>query len=943
MSPSTLLGWTSPSRSASPPPSRPLVSHTNQNRRRAPRTSSSSFSTTPDSATSARSVPTSAPRVSMGWPPTVLPSTASTSPRCARPRGRPSSRAATTTPWAWGSWPTSRWASPATTPACRRRRRRCPACCVTPGTRRMAVGKWHLVPRWQRSAAGPFDTWPLGVGFERYYGFLQGDTNHWAPNLVCDNHYIDPPRRPEEGYHLSEDLADQAIADGAGPATGRARASPSSCTSPWAPCMRHITSPPVGGPVSGCLRPGVGTVARGSCSTARSPPGSCREGTLLTERPSWVRAWNDLSAGERRMLARQQEVFAGFLTHTDAQIGGLHLVSRPARGPRRHADHGLLRQRGERRGRYRLGSFNEHRFTAHARESVDANLEHYDDWGGFTTYPHYSWGWAWAGNTPHKLWKRYTWLGGTRTPLIVRWPGPRSRPPAPHGRSSRHGVDLMPTIMAATGLQPPDEVDGIAQRRDDGVSLLSTLEDPACARGAPDAVLRDAGLTIHLPRGLEGDDRTTSAKASSTRRSWPWEAATSRRPSGSCSTSRRTSPRPWTGRPTSRKRCAAWPTCGPPRRSATTCSLSPTDWWTASAGSSRRRGRQGSSRTFLPGGGSVNDESVPMLWGGFRMIAAVDVDGVAADGVIFALGDWFGGYAVASRPAGSSRSALCPGRRYPRPDGERCTDVGSSRDRGDLRPRDRRSSRTSDDEGGRRRGRQDRGSGHAAAGSPARRSRTPSGSATWDFRCRGPTGRRLFSPAPCTPSASRHPGRPHRRGRRGGDRTAQRTDAPGATRPVTGAPRRRRVRAPGAHGHGAPPPRRPGRRSASSRPWRDRTAPSGRGPRRSAHRRAAADRRGIGLEQADGLVPARRSARLAYAALSSSIPRAVSVTASPPAISETHWSPCSCPSAMWCTTTPTGHCSPGTSSAHSASEQDRAKATTSRFAAAKSSARAVPR
>ena len=75
----------------------------------------------------------------------------------------------------------------------------------------IAVGKWHLTPRWQRSAAGPFDTWPLGLGFERYYGFLQGDTNHWAPNLVCDNHYIDPPRRPEDGYHLSEDLADQAV------------------------------------------------------------------------------------------------------------------------------------------------------------------------------------------------------------------------------------------------------------------------------------------------------------------------------------------------------------------------------------------------------------------------------------------------------------------------------------------------------------------------------------------------------------------------------------------------------------------------------------------------------------------------------------------------------------------------------------------------------------
>jgi len=75
----------------------------------------------------------------------------------------------------------------------------------------MAVGKWHLVPRWQRSFAGPFDSWPLGLGFEHYYGFLQGDTNHWSPNLVADNHYVDPPRRPEDGYHLTEDLADVAI------------------------------------------------------------------------------------------------------------------------------------------------------------------------------------------------------------------------------------------------------------------------------------------------------------------------------------------------------------------------------------------------------------------------------------------------------------------------------------------------------------------------------------------------------------------------------------------------------------------------------------------------------------------------------------------------------------------------------------------------------------
>ena len=127
------------------------------------------------------------------------------------------------------------------------------------------------------------------------------------------------------------------------------------------------------------------------------------------------------------------------------------------------------------------GSVNEHRFTAHLRESMADNLAHYDDWGGFTTYNHYSWAWAWAGNTPHKLWKRYTWLGGTRTPLIVHWAGRDRRGRARCARQFAHAIDLMPTIMAAVGLDVPDEVDGVAQQAVDGVSLLAALEDPAAA------------------------------------------------------------------------------------------------------------------------------------------------------------------------------------------------------------------------------------------------------------------------------------------------------------------------------------------------------------------------------------------------------------------------------------------------------------------------------
>ena len=175
-------------------------------------------------------------------------------------------------------------------------------------------------------------------------------------------------------------------------------------------------------------------------------------GTELTPRPEWVRAWDDQSADERRMLARQQEVFAGFLTHTDAQIGRV-VSALETFGLMDNtmilvfSDNGASAEGGK------DGSINEHRFTAHVRESLEENLAHYDDWGGFTTYNHYSWGWAWAGNTPHKLWKRYTWLGGTRTPLILHWPGrvaqpgtvappvqPRHRPPAHDHGGGRAGT-----------------------------------------------------------------------------------------------------------------------------------------------------------------------------------------------------------------------------------------------------------------------------------------------------------------------------------------------------------------------------------------------------------------------------------------------------------------------------------------------------------------------
>jgi arylsulfatase len=183
-----------------------------------------------------------------------------------------------------------------------------------------AVGKWHLAPRWEQSASGPFGLWPLGLGFERYYGFLNGDTNQWTPDLVRDNGFIEPPGRPEDGYHLTEDLADQAI---------RLIRDQQHAT-PDRPFLLYLATGAVHAPHHAprdfidayAGRFDGGWEAWREATFARQRDlGIVPAGTRLTERPPWIPDWDALPADQRRLFARFMEVFAGFLTHTDAQIG----------------------------------------------------------------------------------------------------------------------------------------------------------------------------------------------------------------------------------------------------------------------------------------------------------------------------------------------------------------------------------------------------------------------------------------------------------------------------------------------------------------------------------------------------------------------------------------------------------------------------------------------
>src|SRR5579859_2248890 len=342
------------------------------------------------------------------------------------------------------------------------------------GYNTFAVGKWHLAAKGEYSAAGPTDRWPVGLGFERFYGFLGAETSQWSPELVRDNTAVDPPRTPAQGYHLTEDLADQAIrmvqdqqqANASKPffcyvATGAAH-SPHQVPTNWIDAYRGRFD-------QGWEAWRIDAFAR-QLSEGIVPPG-----TTLTERPSWVPVWEDLSTDERRLYARYMEVFAAFVSHTDAQIGRLvdFLAERDV------LDNTLillLSDNGASAEGGLTGTLNEPSSWAQMPQDLAEACDRIDEIGGHRVFNHYPWGWAWAGNTPLRLWKRYAWLGGVRTPLVVRWPLKIVDRGAVRTQFC-HAIDLFPTILDVIGVEPPEVVDGVTQQRVDGASIASTFED----------------------------------------------------------------------------------------------------------------------------------------------------------------------------------------------------------------------------------------------------------------------------------------------------------------------------------------------------------------------------------------------------------------------------------------------------------------------------------
>ncbi len=343
------------------------------------------------------------------------------------------------------------------------------------GFNTFASGKWHLAPDNALTASGPFDNWPTGWGFQKYYGYLGGETNQWYPSLVSGVARIDPPATPEEGYHLSEDLVDQAIGfiiDEQAAAPGKPYflyLAFGACHAPHHAPQEYIDM------YEGEFDRGWDAI-RNETLDRQKAMGIVPEDAELPPRDPYVKAWDEFSADEKRALAREQEVYAGFLTHTDAQIGEF-LDYLEATDQLNNTMIVLFSDNGaSAEGGYN-GTSNFFYWLNNMEENLTSIFAKMDELGGPKTYPLYAIGWAMAGNTPFKRYKQNTHEGGIHEPLIIYYPA-LIKDDGGFREQYTHAIDIMPTVLELLGLQAPEVYNGYPQKPIEGMSFAGSLTDP---------------------------------------------------------------------------------------------------------------------------------------------------------------------------------------------------------------------------------------------------------------------------------------------------------------------------------------------------------------------------------------------------------------------------------------------------------------------------------
>ncbi len=346
------------------------------------------------------------------------------------------------------------------------------------------LGKNHNVPEQDVSSGAGRSQWPLQEGFDRYYGFLGGETNQWFPDLTEDNKFIEQPYGPDQGYHLSKDLADQAIKM----VRDQKSSNPSKPWFMWyCPGANHA---PHQAPkeyiekYKGKFDDGY-EAYREWVLARMIEKGILPKGTQLTplnplsldiaNKGDMVRPWNSLSADEKRLFSHMAEVWAGFSEYTDVQIGRI-IEYLEQSGQLENtvvmyaADNGTSGEGGP------SGSVNENKFFNGYPDDINENMKYLEELGSPSTYGHFPTGWAVAFSTPFQMFKRYSqYAGGTNCPLVISWPkGIKAR--GEIRNQYHHSVDIVPTILDICGLKMPDVYRGVKQYPLSGVSMRYTFD-----------------------------------------------------------------------------------------------------------------------------------------------------------------------------------------------------------------------------------------------------------------------------------------------------------------------------------------------------------------------------------------------------------------------------------------------------------------------------------
>ncbi|WP_373120771.1 arylsulfatase [Mycobacterium marinum] len=342
-----------------------------------------------------------------------------------------------------------------------------------------AFGKWHNTPVWEVSAAGPFDRWPTGMGFEEFYGFMGGEAHQYNPGLY---HGTTPIERPEdaEDYHLSTDLADRMIE---WVHRQQVMAPDRPFFAYWAPGATHAphhVAPEWSDPFRGRFDQGW-DVLREEIFARQKRLGVIPADAELTERHESLPAWDSLPEQRQRIASRLMEVYAGFLAHTDHEVGRIMDALKEIDVWDNTLFIYIIGDNGAAPGGGLGGVFNEMVTLNGLQEDVDVVLSKMDEIGGPRASNEYPVGFAWAMCTPFQFTKQFaSHFGGTRNPMIVSWP---ARITDRGGLRSQfhHVVDIAPTILEAAGIPAPEIVNGVAQKPHDGISLMYTFDDAEAA------------------------------------------------------------------------------------------------------------------------------------------------------------------------------------------------------------------------------------------------------------------------------------------------------------------------------------------------------------------------------------------------------------------------------------------------------------------------------